>query len=335
MTERQSVLVLGGTSWLGGAVARHASARGHHVVCLARGASGGTPPGVELVRADRDERNAYDEVRDRSWDVVIDVARQPLRVQSALDALAGQAGHWVFVSTLSVYARNDLPHQDESALLHAAWPGPGPAPDVEYGAAKVACEEAVLSARPDALVARSGLIVGDGDRSDRFGYWPARLAQAATDDEVLVPMLDRPCQVIDVEDLARWLVTCGERRVGGVANAVGDPTTLGEVLADCADVTGVVPRFVEASDDWLVANGVEPWMGPESLPLWLPESEYAGFMTRSTERAKALGLVCRPVVESVRGSLSGERRLGLDRPRHAGLSLERERELLATLNDKA
>jgi nucleoside-diphosphate-sugar epimerase len=326
------VLVLGGTSWLGGTVARYARDLGHRVTCLARGTSGAAPDGVELVIGDRDDAAAYAAVASREWDAVVDVARQPLHVRGALAALGARTRHWLFVSTLSVYAEDGTPGQDEDAPLHPAWSGDGLAGIEDYGPAKVACEEAVLEAFPSALVARAGLIVGYGDRSDRFGYWPARLARAAAGEEVLVPPLGDPAQVVDVEDLAAWLVQCAQQGVGGVVNATGPTTTLGEVVAACTEAAGADVRLVEATGAWLAEHGVEPWMGPASLPLWLPLPEYAGFMTRSRERAARRGLVSRPIVESARAALAWERELGLDRTgRHAGLQAARERELLAAL----
>ena len=330
-TSGRSVLVLGGTSWLGGAVARRARDRGHAVTCLARGSSGSVPAGVTLVTGDRDDAGAYDVLAGRDWDFVVDVARQPLHVRGAVAALAGRTRHWVFVSTCSVYADDDTPGQDESGPLHPAWVGDGLAPDEDYGPAKVACEEAVLDRFPSALVARAGLIVGYGDRSDRFGYWPARFARAAEGEAVLVPPLDAWCQVIDVEDLAAWLVACGEAGRGGLANAMGEPVTLHDTFRACIEAAGTRPRPVEADDGWLQDRGVEPWMGEESLPLWLPQPGYAGFMCRSTHAARRAGLTTRPLVESARASLEWERERGLGRARRAGLSPERENDLLTSL----
>ena len=120
----RSLLVLGGTSWLGGAVARHAVAAGHAVTCLARGASGEVPAGAELVVGDRDDpATAYAAVADRDWDAVVDVARQPLHVRGAVDALGGRVVHWVFVSTCNVYADDGTPGADESADLRDPWTG--------------------------------------------------------------------------------------------------------------------------------------------------------------------------------------------------------------------
>lgn len=148
------------------------------------------------------------------------------------------------------------------------------------------------------LIARVGLIGGYGDRSDRLGYWPARVARAADAEPVLVPPLDSPVQVIDVEDLALWLVRAAERRTSGVLNAMGDVTTMGAVLNACVATTGRRPHFVPATHEWLVAERVEPWMGPESLPLWVPPPEYAGHQTRRNQAAVAAGLELRPLMDT-------------------------------------
>ncbi len=324
----RSVLVLGGTAWLSGTVARLALEQGHAVTCLARGESGTVPEGAELVRGDRAEVEAYSAVADRDWDLVVDVSRQPRHVRTAVDALAARARHWVFVSTISVYADDATPGQDETGAVHAPWSGDGLAAPEDYGPAKVACERVLLDAVPGALVARAGLIVGYGDPSDRFGYWPARLARAGAREPVLVPPPADPCQVVDVLDLAGWLLRRGLAGTGGVVNATGPVRTLGELIETSLRVTGSEARTVAADGSWLADQGVEPWMGPESLPLWLPLPEYAGHATRDRRRAEAAGLTTRPLAETVHDALRWERELGLDRERRAGLSPGRERELL-------
>ncbi len=325
------LLVLGGTSWLGGAVARHALDRGHRVTCLARGETGTPPDGVTWVRADRTVPGAYDAVADRDWDVVLDVSWQPDQVRSALAALADRAGHWVYVSSCSVYADDAIPGEAEEAAVHPAHPGSGPVAIEQYGPAKVACEEAVVSAMgaDHSALGRAGLIGGYGDRSDRFGYWPARVDRAIDGAPVLAPPRDTPVQVVDVEDLAAWLVHVAEHRVPGVFNALGDETTVGAVLDACEAATGRRPAYVEVGDDWLAEQDVAPWMGPESLPLWLPRARYAGFMSRRNDAAHAAGLTLRPLGETVAAALAWERERGLDRERHAGLTAAREAELVA------
>jgi 2'-hydroxyisoflavone reductase len=327
------VLVLGGTSWLGGAVARQALERGHAVTCLARGEAGEPPDGVRWVRADRTEPTAYDEVADAAWDAVVDVSWQPAFVRAALGRLANRTRHWVYVSSCSAYADDLTPDAAEDAPLHEPYVGEGPVDWDVYGPAKVACEQACVAAMgaDRVLLARAGLIGGRGDRSDRLGYWPARIARAADGEPVLVPPGDGAVQVIDVDDLAPWLVLAAEQRIAGAFNAIGAVTSIDAVLTVSVSVAGRVPELREASEDWLLDHGVEPWMGPESLPLWLPRADYAGFCRRRNDAARAAGLVLRPLEDTVRAALAWERELGLDRDRRAGLTAARETDLLADL----
>ena len=332
MTGSQRLLVLGGTSWLGGAVAGEAVRRGHAVTCLARGVSGSVPDGAELVAADRWSPGAYDGVAGRVWDSVVEVSWQPALVRSAVGALAPTSAHWTYISSISVYPDHRSVGADEAAPVVPPWDGAGEVGREDYAGAKVSCETSTLAALGSdrVCVARAGLIVGYGDRSDRFGYWPRQFARAAGR-PVLVPPVDTPVQVIDVEDLAGWLVDVAERRVAGTFDAVGERHTLGAVLAACATASRTDPPLVEASDDWLVSRGVEPWAGPDSLPLWLPRDEYGGHAARSGVAARAEGLTPRPLLDTVAASLSWETELGLDRDRSAGLTDVRHDELLRDL----
>lgn len=228
-----SLLVLGGTSWLGGLVAQHGLAAGLSVTCLARGSSGTVPPGARWVRADRSSSDAYGEVAGSTWDLVVDVSWQPGFVRSALAALAPRAGAWAYVSSISAYADGLAAGSDESAALFPALVGDS-AGFEDYGPAKVACEQAVLSAFPSAIVARAGLLIGYGDRSDRFGYWPARLS---FEGPVLVPPRDQPLQVLDADDLAAWLLSAGLAGTAGTFNAVGPAVTVGDAIDACVDGT--------------------------------------------------------------------------------------------------
>jgi len=331
------MLVLGGTAWLGAAVAREAVARGHEVVCLARGEAGSPPAGARLVRADRTEPDAYAAVDGIEFDAAVEVSWQPDLVRSALDALVDRVGHWVYVSSVSVYADDTTPNTDETAEVVAPRTAAGRAEIQEYGAAKVACEEVVRARAGDmrCTIARAGLIAGYGDRSDRFGYWPARIARAGDSEPVLVPVPETLVQVIDVFDLAGWLVDCAELGTSGTFNATGDPVPFDRVLSACTSATGRHPHPQPADDAWLVAHEVGPYMGPESLPLWLPTKECAGHSTRRNDAARAAGLRLRPVEETVREALRWERELGVDRPRKAGLTPGRERSWLAALAQAA
>jgi nucleoside-diphosphate-sugar epimerase len=325
-----SLLVLGGTAWLGREVVAAAQEHGQEVTILARGVSGPPPRGVEVVQADRGDPAAYDRVSDRDWDVVVDVSRQPSHVVSALGALAPRAASWVFVSSASVYAANEVVGADESAGLVPAHP----ADDDDwqtYGGRKVAGERAVLAEAGDrALVARSGLIAGPGDHTDRTGYWPLRFAHPADPDgAVLVPDSEVSTQVLDVRDLAAWLVRAGLDRATGVVNVSGPVTPLGDHLEAAREVAGHRGETVRVDQDWLAAHEVQPWSGERSLPLWLPVPEYAGFMARSTAAAEALGLTSRPLAETLADTLAWELASGPGRVRKAGLTVADELDLLS------
>lgn len=321
------ILVLGGTAWLGRTIAAEAVARGHEVVCLARGTSGGAADGVRLVVADRERADAYDGVRGR-WDAVVDVARTPGHVRGAVAAL--DAERYLLVSTGNVYADHSRPDQDETAALL----DPDEAsddPTEAYGRGKAACERAVLAAFGDrALIARAGLIGGPGDPSGRSGYWPWRFAHPSGD-AVLVPdAAERPTQVVDVRDLVTWLIDVAERGLGGVFDAVGPQVPLGEHLAVARRIAGHAGAVVPADEAWLAAQGVAEWSGPRSLPLWLTEEDWQGFTARVGSRARAAGLAHRPLEATLRDVLAWEERQPLH-PHGAGLADEEERDLLRLL----
>lgn len=316
------ILILGGTAWLGHEIARAALADGAEVVCLARGASGTAPDGARLVVADRTHPGAYDTL-DGTWDEVVELSYDLGLVTSALDALAERARHWTLVSTVSVYADDTAPGADESAAVVE------PLDLADYGQAKVAAERATTArAGHRLLVVRPGLIVGPGDPSDRFGYWPSRLARGG---QVLSPTAAvRSVQVIDVADLAAWVVRTGADGVTGVVDAVGHPHTFAELLAQTGAVAGFEGELVEAEDAWLLDHDVRYWAGPRSLPLWLPV-EAAGLARRSNAAYLAAGGAVRPLEDTLRRTLDDELARGLDRERRSGVTAEDESALLDEL----
>jgi nucleoside-diphosphate-sugar epimerase len=301
------LLVLGGTVFLGRAVARHAAAAGHDVTCAARGTGGTVADGVRFVRVDRDADGGLDALAGQEFDAVVDVARRQGHVRRALSALHDRVGHWVFVSTCSVYADNATAGQ-RAATAPLLPPAPAgtdldDADPEGYGRNKVACERAVIEAVGEdrAFLCRAGLIVGPEDPSGRFEYWVRRVARSG---EVLAPGTPADqVQFVDVRDLAAWLVEAAGG-VAGTYDGMGAPMPMVDFLAGVAEGTGARPTFTWVDQDFLVEHGVGPWMGPRSLPLWLPLPAYAGFLTRDVAPALEAGLRTRPVAETARDTLA-------------------------------
>ncbi|KQZ22358.1 NAD-dependent epimerase/dehydratase family protein [Microbacterium sp. Root553] len=313
------VLILGGTGWLSGRIARRMLMNGATVMCLARGGRP-SPDGASLVLADRDDPAAYDAVSARDWDHVIDVSSRAEHVDRAVAALGDKAARWTYISSVSVYADDETVGADESAPVHA----PAEAGDDEYGAQKVAAENAVRALGERALIVRPGLIVGEGDPSDRFGYWAAAFLRSQ-DGPVLVPRSEaRHAQVIDVDDLAEFVATASAT---GIVDAVGDPHPLAEVLSSFRRAADHRGEIVTVDDERLIEKGVAYWAGERSLPLWLP-TDMTGFMTRANTRYRAAGGVLRPLAETIATVVADEQERGTDRDRRAGLTRVDEIELL-------
>lgn len=320
------VLLLGGTGWLGGEIARAALSRGHAVTALARGS--GVPDGVTLVRADRTEAGAYEGVADRDWDLVLDVVHQPGLVGSAVEALGERAARWVYVSSGSVYRTTEAPAGDETDPTHDPLEGDRAEPE-QYAGAKVACENLVLGGLGDhAVIARAGLIGGKGDRSDRFGYYPAAFARAGGEPVLLPAIAETTVQTVSAADLAAWLVTAGTTPgVHGIYDTYGEPIRFSDLTAIARSAGGHTGEVVEADPDWLSSCGVGYFMGPRSLPFWLPAGHELS-VTRPSARAREAGLSWRPYRRLVDEALTDERALGFDRERRAGLTRAEELELL-------
>ena len=295
------LLILGGTQFLGRAIAAHACASGHDVTCAARGVTGMVPHGARLIRVDRDEPDGLAPLAGEAFDAVVDVSRHPGQVRRAVAALKARAAHWTFVSTVSVYADNRTPGQRAATAQLREPTGPEIEHSTEeiYGAAKVACEQAVGA---DAFICRAGLIAGPEDPTGRFTYWPARLARGG---EVLVGGTpDDAMQLIDVRDLAQWIVHVAQTGLTGCFDGIGPSITRREFIAACARGVDAHCTFTWADRAFLEEQNVKRWTGARSLPLWLPLPDYAGFATRDTTPARDAGLTVRPLADTARDTLS-------------------------------
>ena len=308
------LLVLGGTRFLSRAVATQAVERGWDVTCACRGESGPLPTGATHLPWDR-ALDAPPTLLEGAWDAVVDVSRTPSHVRRAVAAVPD--AHWVFVSTINVYA--DTGSSAMEPLVEPISKDVDLAVDPEaYGPMKVACEQIVTDGAASSMLVRPGLIVGPGDLSGRFSYWPDRLARGG---EVLAPgSPDDVVQVIDVRDLAAWILDAAEARTTGPFDAVGETMPLSRLLGEVAAGVGTEPSFTWVDSDFLAEEDVEPWAGEGSVPLWLPRPEYDGMMSHSPRPAISAGLRLRPVAETARATL-GETAIGIGE--------ERERDVLA------
>jgi nucleoside-diphosphate-sugar epimerase len=313
------LLLLGGPKFVGRALIEEALERGHEVTTFNRGQ---TNPGAfaEVEELHGDRRGDLEPLRTRSWDAVLDTsAYVPQVVRSAVALLADAVERYAFVSSISVYADYSRPTPEEAPLetLAEGHPEDKLLPDyANYGALKVLCEQDLeerFAGR--ALIVRPGLIVGPQDPTDRFTYWPRRV-------ELGRPLLapappDGPVQMIDVRDLAGWMLRMVEGGETGVFNATSPDGahTFGSMLEACG-----ATDVVWADGSFLLEQGVEPW---RDLPVWIPagDQEMAYFHRADVSRAVAAGLTFRPLEETARAvpEWTGT----------AGLSPEREAELLA------
>jgi len=334
------LLILGGTGFIGPHQVRYALARGHHVTIFNRGRQTEAWPGpVEELLGDRN--GDLKSLEGRDWDVCIDnPTTLPVWVRDAARVLKGHVGQYIFISTISVYAANDKP-ADETAPLVGYKGGDAMAETTQslnadpqlYGPLKAVSEREAQTQYGEAAttIIRPGLIVGPHDTTDRFTYWPVRLARGG---EILAPGDGSdPVQFIDARDLAEWTIRVAEQRTTGVFNASGpaDPITLQQMLAGIAQGVHVDPRLVWATTDFLKANKVSAW---RDMPVWMPgEGRTFGFHRRDNRRAIAEGLTCRPLPLTAADTLAWFRTLPAERQAklRAGLTPEREAELLAKL----
>jgi 2'-hydroxyisoflavone reductase len=328
------LLILGGTLFLGRHIAEVALGRGHDVTLFTRGK---TNPDLfpEAERIAGDRKVDLSPLSGRRWDAVIDTCGYaPRIVRMSADALRDSVDHYTFVSSISAYADFNTPGIREDAALGTL---KEPTEDVtleSYGPLKALCEaeaQAVFGDR--ALINRPGLLVGPYDPTERFTYWPMRIARGG---DVLAPgNPDAEMQVIDTRDAAEWMVDCAERRVAGVYNMTGPaaPTTMRQLLDTARETLNPSARLVWATEKFLLDNKVAPW---SDMPLWLPP-DMGGMLSVDISRALAAGLAPRPLSETIGDTYEWRKSAadpsaaptasGAARPK-AGIDEARERELL-------
>lgn len=300
------ILILGGTSFLGPAVIESALSRGHTITTFNRGITetrkGDRFPDVEKLRGDRDpdKGEGLKSLAGRQWDAVVDTSGYyPRLVKASAELLAPNVKQYVFISSVSAYRDTDKPNSDETAPVAVIEDptvenmGPGMA---YYGALKALCEQAAEAAMPGRVTnIRPGYIVGPGDGTDRYTYWPVRVQQGG---EVLAPGAPSdPIQIIDVRDLGQWIIHVIEKNTTGLFNAVGpaETLTIGAALESAVRVSRSDAKLTWVPADFLEANP-DPTGQGGYLPIWLPPAgQYAGFHTWSNTRAVKHGLTFRSI----------------------------------------
>ncbi len=333
---KKKILILGGTGFLGPALVEVAQPRGHTLTLFNRGKTHpGLFPDVEQLHGDRDGN--LKALEGRQWDAVIDTSGYvPRIVKASAELLAPNVAQYVFVSTISVYKDVSQYGVDESSPVATVEDEKTEDVSQHYGALKALSEKATEAAMPGrATIVRPGLIVGQGDPTDRFSYWPVRVARGG---EVLAPGDgEDPVQFIDVRDLAAFILGLVERRTVGTFNATGPAHTLSmrALLEACKTASGGDATFTWVDSDWLVEQQkVMPWSG---MPVWIPRSgEDKGMGRISNARALAQGLTFRPTVDTARDTLAWFKTLPPERQENlrAGVTPEREREVLAAWHQR-
>jgi 2'-hydroxyisoflavone reductase len=324
------ILIIGGTRFVGHAMARAALDAGHDVTLLHRNATDELPEATHLL-ADRDGDLSV--LEGHTFDATIDVcAYVPGQVRSLHSGLGGgdqRGGHHLFVSTVSVYQEPETAGAGEdAALLPAAPEGATEVTNETYGPLKVTCEniDSELYASSGLTVIRPTYVVGPRDMTARYPWWVLRAARGGS---MISPgPAEAPMQYIDARDMGEWTVRLAEDRVSGTFTAAHPHTTFGALLDKTVAAVDSDARLVPVDGDWLVEQGVDGMQ----LPLWT-EGAPEWSLAMATERAQAAGLTYRPFAETVRDTLAWARaNPDQSTSEHWGIAPEREQELLEAWN---
>ncbi len=327
--EPKTLLMLGGTRFLGPAVVDAAKKSGWKISLFNRGKSNpGLFPDLEHLSGDRN--GDLKSLEGRSWDAVVDTSGYfPRQVTASAGLLAPRVKQYVYISSISVFSDMSKPGADESSPVGVLKdPNADKIDEGNYGPLKAACERAAEAAMPGRVTnVRPGLIVGPDDGTDRFTYWPVRIAKGG---EVLAPNRPAdPVQFVDVRDLGNWIVKCLDAKTVGVFNATGNPVPVGTLLDTCKAASGSDAKFTWVDAVFLEAQKVSAW---SDLPCWLPPTgEDAGGNQVSNAKAASKGLVFRPLKDTCKDTLAWWKTLPADRQAKlkSGLTAAREAEVLS------
>ena len=334
------LLILGGTWFLGRTIAEEAIAAGWQVTTFSRGRSGHDVPGAVPVRGHREDPDDLARLAGSGpWDMVVDTsAYTPEAVDLAARTLRDRAGRYVLISTVNAYRGWPTePLSDESPVYNDAGDGARPVPSaagvlapsgIRYGQGKAAGERALTRwfPEPDSLILRPGVILGPYEYVGRLPWLLRRMERGG--DVLAAGSPSRAIQPVDVRDLSEFVLHVARIGLSGAVNVTAPPghATYGELLESCREVTGGHCELVWIADDWLAAQDVTPW---SEIPLWRTT---AGAWNVSSERARAAGLTCRPLPETVTGTWNWLRRedpVPHERAAEIGLGAVKEERLLA------
>lgn len=326
------MLLIGGTRFVGRAIAEAGLAAGHDVTVLHRGkTSADELVGAEHLLADRDRDLSV--LAGRDFDATVDVcAYLPRQVESLAAALGGRGGHHVFISTVSVYADTDAPGlTEDAALTETPDPSVDEVTNETYGGLKVLCERAALAAygKTGLAVVRPTYVIGPHDYTFRFPWWVRRIAAGG---EVLAPgPRTSPVQLVDARDQGAWTVRLAEGRTDGTFNGIGTSLPFGfeDLLTATVRAVGPSTTLTWVDGSWLAEQGVSG----QELPLW-SEGQDEWTLAGSNARALATGLTPRPLTETVADTLAWIELTGAEPAPGAGLPRDLEAELLAAWRDR-
>ena len=321
-----NLLILGGTIFLGKHIVNAAIENGHTVTLFNRGQH--NPewfPDLEKIKGDRD--GDLSGLKGRKFDGVIDTCGYiPRIVRKSAEFLKDSTGHYTFISSISVYNNDDVPGSNENSETGVITDDNVEKMTMEnYGPLKVLCENEVMDVfGENSSIVRSGLIVGDGDFSDRFTYWIHRISKGG---KVIVPVSKiNNVQFIDVKDLAEWTLKLTEDKISGVFNSTGplEALSLNTFVNKCKEFSGSEAEFIYMDEKFLLDEGVIPY---QDLTLWLPEDSF-GMNNVDISKAKNAGLKIRPLEKTLKDTVEYDLTRGPDFKLRTGLSDEKEKELL-------